>query len=277
MALCAMLVLAQACAPRRNVPEAAHAGEALLQQAVEAQRTARYPEAIRLYRELLRGNPANALAHFELAVLLQDNQQDEAGAIYHYRNYLDLRPDSDKAPLARQRIAEAEEKLARRFSGRSGDSARVVSDMQIVARIEELNSQVAERDRTIRQLGDQLALANKDNERLAKDIRSYKERIEVMLDGTGSAPKPPSRALTTRSLDAEPATSRANPPSASSPRQPRSSDKTYRVKRNDSLWSIAQKVYGDSDRHVDIRNANRDRIGPNGRLNEGDELIIPFP
>ena len=50
---------------------------------------------------------------------------------------------------------------------------------------------------------------------------------------------------------------------------------TYRVKRGDTLWKIAQRAYGDASRNVDIRNANPGRVGPNDQLSEGTVLVLP--
>ena len=275
LALCALLWLVPGCRPEPRSESAHDAQSDGMPQASELQHAAQYAEAARQLRKVLRSQPDNALAHFELAILLQDNQQDEAGAIYHLRSYLDLRPESDKAQLARDRLSAAEEKLAARFGGRGDGGTRVISDAQIVQRIEELNGLVTERDRTIQQLNNQIAEAQKENTRLAKDVASLERRVDLMLRSSAStSARAPSPALANRSLDAQPATPTSQRPVQ---RPVRAGDRTYRVRQGDSLWSIAQKVYGNPSRDSDIRNANRSRIGPNDRLNEGDELIIPFP
>lgn len=52
--------------------------------------------------------------------------------------------------------------------------------------------------------------------------------------------------------------------------------KTYTVKKGDTLSIIAQKVYGDSKKWVDIYNANKSKIGNNpNKLKEGLVLTIP--
>ena len=51
--------------------------------------------------------------------------------------------------------------------------------------------------------------------------------------------------------------------------------RTYEVKGDDTLYSLAQRFYGDGALYVKIREANADKIGPNGEVQKGDILIIP--
>lgn len=70
------------------------------------------------FRAAVKDNPANASAHFQLAVLLQ-NDKDYLGAMSHFETYCQLAPGSDKAPLAGERLKMCEpllvEKYAREF------------------------------------------------------------------------------------------------------------------------------------------------------------------
>lgn len=51
--------------------------------------------------------------------------------------------------------------------------------------------------------------------------------------------------------------------------------KVYTVQKGDNLKSIAQKLYGDPSKWVEIYHANQDRIGVGGVLTIGQVLIIP--
>ncbi len=50
--------------------------------------------AIGWCEKALARNPDLALAHRELALMLDNYRQDYVGALYHYRRYLELRPDA---------------------------------------------------------------------------------------------------------------------------------------------------------------------------------------
>lgn len=52
--------------------------------------------------------------------------------------------------------------------------------------------------------------------------------------------------------------------------------KSYVVKKNESLWIIAKKVYGDGDKWRKIYDANKKKIGANpNKLEVGMKLVIP--
>ncbi|MEM9420584.1 MAG: LysM peptidoglycan-binding domain-containing protein [Planctomycetota bacterium] len=57
------------------------------------------------------------------------------------------------------------------------------------------------------------------------------------------------------------------------PGVPAVSGGTYVIQKGDTLWSIATRVYGDGQKHVDIANANPG-INPQ-RLAIGQEIILP--
>ncbi|HEY2587678.1 MAG TPA: LysM peptidoglycan-binding domain-containing protein [Tepidisphaeraceae bacterium] len=66
---------------------------------------------------------------------------------------------------------------------------------------------------------------------------------------------------------------------SSSSASPLSADrKTYTVQKNDSLYRIAKKVYGDGEKHEAIYAANKQVIGPDStRLQIGMVLTLPEP
>lgn len=75
-----------------------------------------YQGAVECFEKALQANPQSASAHFELAWIFDRKEPDPAAAIYHYDQYLKLRPDAGNADLAKQRIMVCKEALAETVS-----------------------------------------------------------------------------------------------------------------------------------------------------------------
>lgn len=71
-----------------------------------------YRGAVEAFEQALEANPRSASAHFELGCLFAAKVPDPAAAIYHFQQFLKLRPESEKAETIRQHIARQKVKLA---------------------------------------------------------------------------------------------------------------------------------------------------------------------
>ena len=85
---------------------------------IEAKRsltTMDYKGAIDEFEKAVEADPRNASAHLELGLLYerQDLEPDPAAAIYHYQQYLKLRPNSDKSEAVQGRITNCKQDLAK--------------------------------------------------------------------------------------------------------------------------------------------------------------------
>jgi len=74
-----------------------------------------YKGAIESFEQALETNPRSASAHFELALLYEQKENNPAAAIYHYERFLQLRPDSDRADVVKPRITACKQELAKSF------------------------------------------------------------------------------------------------------------------------------------------------------------------
>jgi LysM repeat protein len=68
--------------------------------------------ALRWCRVAIEHDPDLALAHRELALLLDNYLEDYEYALYHYRRYLELRPHSDKRPEVESLIRRCRSNIA---------------------------------------------------------------------------------------------------------------------------------------------------------------------
>ena len=71
-----------------------------------------YDGAIRAFEESLETNPHSAQAHYQLAMLYENQESDPAAAIYHYQQYLKYDPKADNGEVILQHIASSKQQLA---------------------------------------------------------------------------------------------------------------------------------------------------------------------
>src|SRR5580692_4193550 len=71
-----------------------------------------YQGAVEAFEESLEVNPHSAAAHYQLAMLYENQESDPAAAIYHYEQYLKFDPTAENADIIRQHIAACKQQLA---------------------------------------------------------------------------------------------------------------------------------------------------------------------
>ena len=330
----------------------------LYRKAFSAEQSGDIKEAIRLFNKVLLEEPHSFSAHFQLATLLQDHELDYFGAIYHYRQYLYLRPESEKSTLAQERIRVAEQLLAPQILKKVGDSVQGLSQAHLLKENERLNLIITTREGEKSVLLEAKTKAEKeladlkgDNERLRDILRKMRvsetssERTESLstrveeaaqaTPGESSAVKTDAKSLRAlreeaAALSAQGVKTAGRKPlvdvpstesvlkkvemklagepektaSASASAKPDEAEKsgradlsaltlfgkgekkeksaksagsprTYVVQPGDSLFRVAEKYYGDSTQWKKIRDANRTRIDPDGRIRAGQIIVVP--
>jgi tetratricopeptide (TPR) repeat protein len=74
-----------------------------------------YPAAVLEYKKVLETRPADADAHYNLAVLYDDYVKDNDKALEHYRHYIQLAPESPEANKVRRWIQDKEYDTTMKF------------------------------------------------------------------------------------------------------------------------------------------------------------------
>jgi len=277
LALAAVLAVLSACALRRahRITDLSRidrraAADQLFREARDAQLDGNATRARELYERLVSEEPANSLARLQLGILLQDSLNDPIEAMHEFDAYLRLAPESEKSEMVEERRRIAKDQAVRLY-GKGGDAGAPVD---IGAEAKKAVAAVQARLDAA-----QAALATAEAERedfrrqaaqLQRQVASLQKRLDAFQGGGPSSA--PTHSLSEVFLsdplpDGEAAAGGA-PALLDAPR-------TYRVKRGDTLWKIAQRAYGDASRNVDIRNANLDKIGPKDQLVEGTILVLP--
>jgi len=326
---------------------------ALYRQAFAAEQSGDLKEAIRLYNKVLIDEPRSFSAHFQLATLLHDHEEDYVGAIYHYKQYLYLRPESEKSTLAQDRIRIAEQLLAPQMLRKVGESVQGISQAHLLKENDRLNRIITtlEGEKSVlleakTTAEAELAKLKGDNDRLhnilvkmrvsdsgsdadsvsakrakedakadaettktdLKSLRALRAESAALLEQTVKATdrKPlvevPSTESVLKKVEAkfvgEPEKKAEPPAPAPTVDKPEKVDlsglslfgkgekkekasktgtepRTYVVQPGDSLFRVAEKYYGDSTKWKKIRDANRTRIDPDGRIRAGQIIIVP--
>jgi tetratricopeptide (TPR) repeat protein len=100
-----------------------------------------YKGAIEAFERALESNPRSVSAHYELAVLQEQHENDYAAAIHHYQKVLQLRPAGYPADNARLRLPVCRQELAKT------DSLATVNPAALreLERLREENQQLRQR------------------------------------------------------------------------------------------------------------------------------------
>ncbi len=75
-----------------------------------------YSGAIESYHRALEVNPRSSAAHYRLGLLYESQERDPAAAIFHFQQFLRLRPSSEQDNVIRQRILGCKQELAKEVS-----------------------------------------------------------------------------------------------------------------------------------------------------------------
>ena len=153
--------------------------------------------AIKGFEAVVRTEPGNGNAHFQLAALLEDVKKDYLGAIVHYRLYLTIRPKSDKAVVAQDRMKGCETRYAAMLIEKAG------VENQFAAELEKLRKEHGQCGKKVAKLSEELDDAKRKIASLEKEVAmkaKMLERASSIADDQSVAATPKRRM---RPTDAE--------------------------------------------------------------------------
>ena len=202
-ALCGAGLLVAGC--RRSMPSAAEQADRASRHYTAAMaelQAGRIDAAIKGFEDVIREEPGNGNAHFQLAALLEDSKKDYLGAIVHYRLYLTIRPQSDKAAIAADRLKGCETRYAAMLVEKAG------VESQFSAELEKLQKEHSQCGRKMAKVSEQLDEANRKIAALEKSLAVQKKMLEsaeaIRDDPTvAQTPKKRLRPTDTELLDDE--------------------------------------------------------------------------
>ena len=282
--------------------------------AMDDYRAGRMEAAVAGFEKAARADPANASARFQLACLLQDLKKDYLGAYCGYREFLMQHPESDRAKLAKDRLAICEKEVARILSSKYGLNAAEGSERELETVRRELKAardRVAAAERNLGVSQERVRALSVERDRLVtivkgvgadapadgvdlQGILSEKKALESESEGdVGKSILTEKKLLEEESEDetstgsslipvrkpADVARAGGGKPPEAAKQEAGKPDsgrpKTYVVEEGDTLYGIAKRFYGRVSAWQAIRNANKALISMDNRLRAGDTLVLP--
>lgn len=209
-------------------------------------------------------------SHLEVGLLYLQSINDPLSAIYHFKKYLTLRPNSPQAPLVKQRIDAAMRDFARTLPAQSLENQPQRVDL--VAALDRLKQE----NEMLKQ-----ELADRKGDRASPAEATLAEKSPPAAPGGFNFPVETIPVVRTRPVPPAPV---RNPPAVAAPKSTApaatavaktAGARRHTVQPGDTLSKLAQQYYGNRARWHDIYAANRGVMKSEADLHVGMELKIP--
>lgn len=267
------------CTDSDRVKTAAEVDEPAYREGQSLLKTGRRQEALSAFLKVIdkRGNDAPE-SHLEIGLLYAQHINDPLSAIYHFKKYLALRPNSPQAPLVRQRIDAATREFARTLPAQPLENQ--LQRVDLVATLDKLKQ---ENEALKQELADVKAGRNAgavpglDASPAATETAAtpgLNFTVETMPTVRTRPVPPPTRTPAPAPTRAAPTTQKPPAP-ATNTAQPAAGNRRHTVQPGDTLFKIAQQYYGNRSRWRDIYAANRGVMKSETDLKVGMQLRIP--
>ncbi|MEO6003211.1 MAG: tetratricopeptide repeat protein [Opitutus sp.] len=277
------LLLAAGCERSDNQTLSSEADEPNYRQGQQLVKQGRSQEALSAYLKVIakRGESAPE-SHLEAGLLYLDQVKDPLAAIYHFRKYLELQPNSRQAVYVKGRIDVAKREFARTLPAQPLENQSERLDLfDKLDRLQRENEQLKAELATV---GHVAAPSTRTRSVVTDPPAPTYPRVELPESRPFLQPTPESASSPITAAPEgppnEPATASAatsatvQTPVRAKPTPP-SGVRRHMVVKGDTLFSLAQKYYGNRSRWRDIYAANRDQLPTENSLKLGMEVKIP--
>ncbi len=293
LAVLAML-LAAGCDRGDSFTLSSETDEPFYRQGQQLSKQGRNQEALNAYLKVIAKRDDTAPeSHLEVGLILLRHVKDPIAAIYHFRKYLELQPNSRQAVYVRGLIDTSKREFARTLPATPLESqADQLEKQDQIDRLLRENDQLKAELTALR--GGVTAPPVRSRAALENDGSGAPM---ITLQTTAAESTPPAPAATDESpvtyapvpsvpVEEEPVVQAslaitkptrptAKPPTTSSRPTNANSGRTHTVAKGDTLFSLAQKYYGSRSKWRDIYAANRDVMPNETALKPGMQLKIP--
>lgn len=273
----------------------------------------RLDAAAKGFAKVVKANPANVSARFQLAVLQQDSAKDFLGALCNYREYISLAGESDKAGIARERMAACEKDLLAQLAHKHnlGNNAATLKELELArADLAEATKNLEAKAAKLLEAEKRIATLERENKSLSSIVQRMgaddedvparpREVAKVEKAQEKEQVKAPTKELTVNKEalalfeEEEREAAKAStvlPAQIAKKKEAKAEEKKvaaspeidkpqrpayYVVQQGDTLRKIAVKFYGDVKAWERIREANKVRVPLSGSIRVGDTLKLP--
>jgi tetratricopeptide (TPR) repeat protein len=272
------LLLAWAgCTDSERVSSAAEVDEPAYREGQALLKTGRRQEALSAFLKVIdrRGDEAPE-SHLEVGLLYLQHINDPLSAIYHFKKYLALRPNSPQAPLVKQRIDAAMRDFARTLPAQSLENQPQRVDL--VAALDRLKQ---ENEMLKQELADlkggraaaQTTLPGEDAPAAAPPPAA--SGFNFATDSIPTVRTRPAPVTPSRPAPARPTPAVTPPPAPKPAAATPAGGRRHTIRPGDTLYKLAQQYYGNRAKWRDIYAANRDVMKSETDLKTGMSLKIP--
>ena len=278
------LLFAAGCERGGGLPFASEESDSDFQRGKQLIRQGRNQEALAAFLKVIakRGEDAPE-SHLEAGLLYLQHIKDPISAIYHFRKYRELQPNSRQAELVRQQIDAANREYARTLPAHPLEDASVKLEYNDKLDSLQRENEQLKAELTVLRGALPAGVAARPRSGFDNPEPAYAlpraAQVEPAPESTSilRAPLNPGPAAGSRNLPESiirPAPIPRAAPGATANQTP--GGKRHAVQRGDTLSSISRQYYGTSAKWRDIYNANRDILKSESEtLHLGMELRIP--
>lgn len=210
----------------------------------------RMEEALGAFERVIDARRDAPESHLEAGYIYLRMLKDPINAIYHFKRYLTLQPQSPQATQVRQLIETAQKEFARQLPAQpyEGDLDRI-------------------------DLMDLVNTLKQENDDLKRELMTATVRVKQLENVLGQARRATQGQATAQTAQIR--NSAPTQPVAPVAPTPSNAPRAYTVQSGDTLSAISSRFYGTPSRWIDIYQANRDRLTSESALRVGQEIRIP--
>ena len=226
----------------------AETDEKQYQLAKDYQSQGRTADALNAFLRVIDARRDSPESHLEVGYIYLNAMQNPIKAIYHFDQYLRLKPDAPQASQVRQLIETAQKMFAQQLPAQPYEG-----ELDRIEMMELVNS------------------LKQENDRLKRELIATQQQLQQL----GNSANASSNVSSPTAFTTQPSNTFGQNRSTNDSANPSTAPRRYTVQSGDSLSSISRTMYGTPSRWIDIYQANRDQLSSENALRVGQELRIP--